>query len=83
MTSIRDLAHARHLVATGEAAARMARTSQQAENLRIAFVERWEALGDLTTCAAIDEGKWLDSQIKELDCDWGDPVSPECEWHLH
>jgi hypothetical protein len=83
MTSIRDLAHARHLVATGQAEARMARTSQQAEDLRTAFVERWEALGDFTTCEAIQEGHWLDSQIKELDCDWGDPVSPECESHLY
>jgi hypothetical protein len=83
MTLIRDLAHARHLVAIGEATASLARTSQQAEDLRAAFVEHWEALGDFQTCVAIEEGRFLDKQIKELDCDWGDPESPECESHLY
>lgn len=82
MSTIRDFDHARHLVAIGEAESSLARTPQDAEYLRAALVQRWEALGDFETAQDIEEGKWLDSQIKALDCDWGDPVSPVCVWHL-
>lgn len=78
-----DLDQARHLVAIGDIEARDVRDSGSASLLRIAFDERLKSLGDCTSCAAIDEGKFLVDQISELDCDWLDAPSAECSAHLY
>ena len=83
MTAITSFDHAAHLVAIGEAEAADARTSQEAIYLQYAFEARLQELGNCRSCDAIEEGKWLTSQLDALNCDWGEPESPECQWHLY
>ena len=80
---IRDFNHARQLVAEGDITHADVRDSHSAIMLRDAFEERFNALGDCTTTAAIDEAKWIADELDALDSDWMDPPSPECEWHLY
>ncbi len=80
---IRDFDHATALLNAGDLEASDARTSQEAIYAQAAFESRLSALGDCTTPSAIDEGKWLCSQLDALACDFGDGPSPECEWHLY
>lgn len=80
---IRDFDHARHLVATGEAAADLARTAQEATDLQVAFEARLLELGNCETIAAIEEGKWICAELETLNADWGEPESPECDWYLY
>ncbi len=83
MTTIRDHDHARHLVAIGDIAAEDVRDSNSARYLRDAFAERLAELGNCTTCAAIDEGKFLCGEIEALESDWMPAESPECAAHLY
>lgn len=81
--TIRDFDHARHLVAIGQVEALDAETAQEAIYLQAAFEARLAELGDCTTTQAIDEGKWLCAELETLNAEWGEPHSPECDWHLY
>lgn len=80
---IRDFDHATALLNAGELEASDARTTQEAIYAQAAFEARLSALGDCTTTMAIEEGKWLCSQLDALNADFGEPESPECSWHLY
>ncbi len=80
---IRDFDHATALLNAGELEASDANTSQEAIYAQAAFEARLHALGDCTTPMAIDEGKWLCSQLDAINEEFGEPHSPECEWHLY
>jgi hypothetical protein len=57
---------------------------QSAIYYRTALAERLEVLSPRPyTQTVADECEWIRDEIEALDADWLEPVSPECEWHLH
>ena len=83
MIEIFDFTEARALVAEGDTTADEIGDIHSACLFRDALQERLDALGDCTSCDAIELGKFLVDQLAELECDWMDPPSPECEAHLY
>ena len=81
--TIQSFDHAEQLVHAGDVTAADARTMQEAIYLQYAFEKRLGELGNCETTQAIDEGKYLADELANLNCDWGNPDSPECDAHLY